>query len=891
MNPQYRFILNTKPYDAEIEYLETEDGLPCIDTGIVPTADTRVECGFSFTATEAYMGLFGNYINESRNVFRLIQQSTPAGFFGNPNARAATSTVINKAVAVGGWQTASISKTKCIVDNVQVTPTLTQGEENTKRLALLKNRLTDEVTGTRARMSWCKIYEDEVLVRDFIPVRVGSVGYMYDRVSGTLYGNAGAGSFVLGADIIHPAKPLWSESLGLTFSKESGQEFFRRILDGNLTFVGPDYDNIMAQPFDTKFVVEIQKSDDNGVSWTHYWSGSFYKTDCAFDEGEKTVVVKPSVIDAYGAILAGLDKEYNLIELAPEIGKIKYDKRPLIQIYSPGESVVSCLLSGMWWEQECDVVVNTTVLEQTYKFGQLITRNVYRLSGDIDVTVLSWGGDWSFSQDQESGPGGDFWVTELIRNSDGARWYDETAAGAPQPELPITLQPDSGTPATGFVTVSETTFSIYGRMLLDVDTILGQNTSEIPANDIVENNRNYHRVIPFTDASGIILSDRLTATPTRWGLYQPGQYYQRPYVIGMSEIYPIGRSEWNNISLWFAFSTLNMAYDQAGRKAYVLNDAYPLYSVISVLLKEIAPDVTHGDGVDYSAFLYGAAVASGIKQGNWRPLISPKSNVLNGNYDMPASKAPITLRQILDMLRDCFRCYWFVDDQNRFRIEHIEYFRNGGQYSGSQIVGIDLTAMENTRNGKSWAFGLSQFKFDKPEMPERYEFAWMDDVTERFEGWPLEIISGYVEKGRVEKITISNFTSDLDYMLLNPGACSQDGFALFGAFPQSGNGQYQWYIPYDSESVYQLQNGFMAFSNLQEYYFYDMPASKFKRNGVTLTAYGIKRLKTQDVSFPSMADPDPIELIRTDIGNGNISKMSVNLSSRNVKATLNYDTE
>ena len=41
----------------------------------------------------------------------------------------------------------------------------------------------------------------------------------------------------------------------------------------------------------------------------------------------------------------------------------------------------------------------------------------------------------------------------------------------------------------------------------------------------------------------------------------------------------------------------------------------------------------------------------------------------------PAQTAPITLKNVLNMLRDCFRCYWFIDDQNRFRVEHIQFFR------------------------------------------------------------------------------------------------------------------------------------------------------------------------------------------------------------------------
>lgn len=46
-----------------------------------------------------------------------------------------------------------------------------------------------------------KIFVNDVLARDFIPVRVGQVGYLYDQVSGELFGNLGTGDFVLGTDV------------------------------------------------------------------------------------------------------------------------------------------------------------------------------------------------------------------------------------------------------------------------------------------------------------------------------------------------------------------------------------------------------------------------------------------------------------------------------------------------------------------------------------------------------------------------------------------------------------------------------------------------------------------------------------------------------------------
>ena len=51
--------------------------------------------------------------------------------------------------------------------------------------------------GHLALVEYVKIWNNDVLVRDFIPVLFGGNGYFYDRVSGQLFGNSGTGSFVL----------------------------------------------------------------------------------------------------------------------------------------------------------------------------------------------------------------------------------------------------------------------------------------------------------------------------------------------------------------------------------------------------------------------------------------------------------------------------------------------------------------------------------------------------------------------------------------------------------------------------------------------------------------------------------------------------------------------
>ena len=55
----------------------------------------------------------------------------------------------------------------------------------------------------RQRKYSAKIYCNGVLVRDYIPVRVGTVGYLFDLVSGEYlpFGNKGTGAFIVGPDI------------------------------------------------------------------------------------------------------------------------------------------------------------------------------------------------------------------------------------------------------------------------------------------------------------------------------------------------------------------------------------------------------------------------------------------------------------------------------------------------------------------------------------------------------------------------------------------------------------------------------------------------------------------------------------------------------------------
>lgn len=711
--------------------------------------------------------------------------------------------------------------------------------------------------------------------------------------------------------------PNYKDDLALDYELETNQRFYRAKLSGKINFVRADYDIINDAPFDSEFFLYIEKSDDWGQTYNQYYKAKFMKTDCTFNDDDKLVTVQPETIDEYNNVLAGLEKEYNLIELAPQIEFLTIRKRPLIQIYVPGDSIVSCFLGGTNWEQDANVITDQNALVHTHYFALCNVLKEIRITGNSNPNVngLYAGrvadGDNSssltgklYSSDNNNyyiritqgkfrGTPFGFVSVAIVRISDGKDLflYTRRTEGEPFDNLEFDIPAADGSGATGTAHADMKSYNIYARYLCDVEKIDNLNTYPIPNNDIVENNRNYHRAIGYAIDVAYI-SNSFSEEPTEYGLADNGKYFEPPYSIFGQVFYPIARSTWRYASIWFEFSLFDWILEEKARKAYTLRDAFTLSSCINVLLKEFAPGITHEATTEYSQFLY--STNNPISAQSFKLLISQKSNIINGEYQTPAQKAPITLQQIMTMLRDIYKCYWYIED-GKFKIEQINWFRNGGSYGYSPIIDYDLTQLENVRNGKKLAFATSEYSFDKVDMPERYQFEWMDDVTTPFEGLPIEITSKYVTAGKIEEINISNFTSDIDLMLLNPGAISSDGFALFAAVTPSGGGQLE--LPFTRQTVdnveYYLQNGYLAFINIQStYWVYDMPARRFKINNTPNYAIGVERKKKQTLNFPAgTTDPNPMQLVKTYIGNGQVDKLSVNLCSRNIKATLKYDTE
>lgn len=721
-------------------------------------------------------------------------------------------------------------------------------------------------------------------------------------------------------------RAIWDDKLGLRLAMQSNERFYRQELSGKLTFTGKDYDYIYMQDFETEYTLELYISRDLGKSWIKLFTGTFAKTDCTFNEDNHTIEVKPDVLDRYTDILNNIENEYNLIELMPETVKMKYTKRPMIQVYSPGETVVSNFVGSNYWESDVNSSDDEDFLVNTCHFGIAMADISINITTDTVTKPEDVGGVYYGNAIIKSsvspfhatfnltGGNGKYYIRvtatylpiqgqityDLIRYSDyktlftytDNKWNYKFMFDFTMNAVPSEGGEESGEETTeiaGMCHCSQTSSNIYSRILLDSNTYDGNDTYPLTSDDIIYENLNYHYVYPVT-FEVIESTSNTSVEPTKYGKAPNGEYYMPP---ANGEYYPVAQSTWSYTSKWMNRDNIPSNLETNATTEYELKDGYLLSSILQKLLAQINPNITHRAEKEYSEVLYGDTNPIGLIKSIL--IVTPKSNITRGEYKEPAKTAMTTLKQFTDMLKNMLQCYWFIDENNRFRIEHISWFMNGGTYNGNNsIVGYDLTVMENIRNSKTWDFAKCEYEFDKDTMPERYTFGWMDEVSMPFMGQPLIVKSKFVQKDMKEEINIANFTSDIDYMLLQPDAISNDGFAIFAASQSIVDGTYKTILlPKTINGItYYLQNGVLSIAQIQErWWLYNLPAKTVNVNGYDTIVKSIQRKKKQKITFPIVIENvNPYNLIKTNIGNGEIENIEINLSNETAEAQLQYET-
>lgn len=755
------------------------------------------------------------------------------------------------------------------------------------------------------------------------------------------------------ASLRHEVTPHYKE-LNKKYAKESGQEFFRISLEGKMTIFGSDFEVVYGASINDKFLFIIDMYNRASNKWAEYYRGEFSKTDCKFDYEKKSCELKTSPIDQYTQVMNKYDNTYDLIKLAPAISKINLHKRSLMQVYVRGANSVSNFVGGTYWESDVNEVVDShDDLINKYYFSYIDTGNEFYVEGAgvsaVNGVYAGTSGNWqkwsgysaelvktinSGDRAPEDVPtvydiystnkrqaltnayqgGGvtykeNLYKLQIIRNSDDVVIYESewlfylgtneigsSKAYINREDIKMINKSNS---SDYFTITNVFVYHIYRRLLCDVDSLTDsegvKDTYDLPAEDFVTDNRNYKKCIGLRGGL-FFCTSRTVTNPTKYGVNDYGQYFTSEFIpasAGLGRALPISRNFWANASLWFVYDTWYQYWEESSRKMYTLRDSYSIGAVIKAMLNEIDPTLTHEETAEYSRFLYDTSVP--ISMQRFYAYITQKTNILKGDYDQAAQKAEITFEDLMNMLRDCFRCYWYIED-GKFKVEHIYYFMNGGSYNAQTNYQLDFTKLADQFNSKNAAYFQSNLEYDKTDLNARYEFNWMDNATEVFGGVTLDIDANYIQKDKTQEINASQFSSDIDFMLFNPSNFSEDGFALLCPV-KSGS---TLTLPIITTTLYDendnfydaiAQNWYASWNYLLRFYLYDLPAYYYvKCNNYIdfIDVNDVKKCMKQDIECFSENDLNTLQLIKTSIGNGKIESLTVNLDTRKIKVELRY---
>ena len=196
---------------VDIEYLQS-DGNQWIELGIYGSNDLDFTIDFepldltetnrTWTGTGSYFGSIGG----SRQHFALVgynrSTTTKGCFFYEGNAEGQGYT---RQMGLTSARCTIIKKGNTIIRPNESTVSLSGTYTTPVTLALFANKKASNNTVehiSKMKLYSLKFEKNGVTLLDLVPVRVGQVGCLYDKISGQLFGNDGTGTFILGPDKI-----------------------------------------------------------------------------------------------------------------------------------------------------------------------------------------------------------------------------------------------------------------------------------------------------------------------------------------------------------------------------------------------------------------------------------------------------------------------------------------------------------------------------------------------------------------------------------------------------------------------------------------------------------------------------------------------------------------
>ena len=177
---------------TELEYIETT-GTQWINTGFIPDQDSRIVCEFVRLGGDGIWGT--RHSTASRNfALRGISSNFQPGYGDK---------LLSTGIALDTkWHISDLNKNIFSLDGVVAAEFEYVTFTAPKSIALGGINANNKFYYGEGRYRTCQIYDNDVLVRNFIPCKTedGRIG-MYDTQNAVFHGNAGTGEFIAGAEV------------------------------------------------------------------------------------------------------------------------------------------------------------------------------------------------------------------------------------------------------------------------------------------------------------------------------------------------------------------------------------------------------------------------------------------------------------------------------------------------------------------------------------------------------------------------------------------------------------------------------------------------------------------------------------------------------------------
>lgn len=195
------------PYDAEVEYLQST-GTQWIDLGFKATNNIQLDISFNRPSDSVRFDC-GAEDGWSSKIARFVVLENNGNVWWRYGASSSSSSTVTTANKLVGDIRTLITNRSCSVTNHTTNITYNHNGSTTSAFTTTGNFVlfgasVGSEQQTDAANSGSRLYRARVVDTgvdlDLIPVRVGQVGYLYDKNSGRLFGKSGVDNFVIGND-------------------------------------------------------------------------------------------------------------------------------------------------------------------------------------------------------------------------------------------------------------------------------------------------------------------------------------------------------------------------------------------------------------------------------------------------------------------------------------------------------------------------------------------------------------------------------------------------------------------------------------------------------------------------------------------------------------------